>query len=67
MKRLAEKHDVSPDMKMLKHDFVLSTDDEAKRARDQQMLKEAGRQNGRLKISNGVLVPVNESDGSVAK
>jgi protocatechuate 3,4-dioxygenase beta subunit len=54
---LAEEHGVSPGMKLLKHDFVLQTEEQSRQVREERMLKEAERQGGNLKIQNGRLVP----------
>lgn len=55
---LAEKYNVSPDTKLLRYDFVLITEDEARQAREQAAQEVADRQAGKLKVVNGLLVPV---------
>jgi len=53
---LAEKHGISPDMKLLQHDFVLITDEESRAVRDAEAGKQVSRMNGRLLIVDGVLL-----------
>ena len=57
---MAEKHGVPAGTKLLKHDFVLNTADEAKATRVKEAQKEADRQGGKLKVVDGLLVPADE-------
>jgi hypothetical protein len=54
---LAEQHGVSPETKLLKYDFVLITDDEARQARDKAAHEVAAQQGGKLKVVDGQLLP----------
>ncbi|VUC26023.1 unnamed protein product [Clonostachys rosea] len=54
---LAEKYGVSPETKLLRYDFVLITEQESQRAREEDAWKEARRQNRNLKVVNGMLIP----------
>ncbi|KAI9897193.1 hypothetical protein N3K66_008215 [Trichothecium roseum] len=56
---LAEQHSVSPDTKLLRYDFVLTTEDEARQAREAEARKvaEAAHPGDRLKVVDGLLVP----------
>lgn len=54
---LAEKYDVSPDTKLLKYDFVLITEEEAQKARVQAAQEVADKQDGKLKVVDGQLIP----------
>jgi hypothetical protein len=54
---LAEKYNVSPDTKLLRYDFVLITEEEARQAREQAAQQVADRQGGKLKVVDGLLVP----------
>ena len=46
-----------PETKLLKHDFVLVTDEEQHKIRGWEAGKEAERQRGNLMVVNGVLIP----------
>lgn len=50
---------MSPDTKLLRYDFVLTTEDEARQAREAEARKvaEAARPGDRLKVVDGLLVP----------
>jgi hypothetical protein len=54
---LADRYGVSPDTKLLQYDFVLITEDEARRAREEAAQKIADGQDGKLKVVDGLLVP----------
>jgi hypothetical protein len=54
---LAEKYDVSPDTKLLRYDFVLITDDEAREAREKAAQEIADKSSGKLMVLDGLLVP----------
>lgn len=55
---LAEKYDVSPDTKLLQYDFVLITEEESQKARNEAAKKVADRQNGKLRVEDGLLLPI---------
>lgn len=55
---LAEKHGISADTKLLQHDFVLISEEEALLMRQEHAQKEADRKDGTLKVENGLLIPV---------
>lgn len=52
---LTEKYGVAPTTKLLKHDFVLITDEESDNLREQNAWKEAQRRGG-LTVKDGLLV-----------
>lgn len=54
---LANKYGVSPDTKLLRYDFVLITEEEAKQVQEEEAWKEAKRQDCNLKVVNGLIVP----------
>lgn len=54
---LADKYGVSPDTKLLRYDFVLITEEEAKQVQEEEAWKEAKRQDCNLKVVNGLIVP----------
>ncbi|CAI6093094.1 unnamed protein product [Clonostachys chloroleuca] len=54
---LANKYGVPPDTKLLRYDFVLITEEEAKQVQEQEAWKEAKRQDCNLKVVNGLIVP----------
>jgi hypothetical protein len=54
---LAEKHGVSPETKLLKHDFVHLTDEESHQLRTEEAWKAARKQGDHLKVVDGRLVP----------
>ncbi|KAJ9144592.1 Aromatic compound dioxygenase [Pleurostoma richardsiae] len=62
---LAEKHGVSAETKLLRHDFVLITENEALEVRKQEAWKEAARQGGRLNVLGGVLVPAQKESAAL--
>lgn len=55
MEGLAEKYEISPSTKLLRHDFVLITDEESDSLREQNAWKEAKRREG-LTVKGGLLV-----------
>ncbi|KAH6685499.1 Intradiol ring-cleavage dioxygenase [Plectosphaerella plurivora] len=57
---LAEKHGISPDMKLLQYDFVLITDEESRAVKDAEARKAASQMNGRLLVVDGVLLAADE-------
>ena len=54
---LAERHGVLLTTKLLRHDFVLTTEEESLAVRQQDAQREVERQGGGLKVVGGLLVP----------
>lgn len=52
---LAEKHGVPPDTKLLQYDFVLITDEQQQKKREEDAWREVERQGGGLDVIDGAL------------